>query len=52
MTQLAFKLTQAMLHGPTKALQQASKLSDDHNLNLLAKALGLDESEKRETGKE
>ncbi len=52
MTQLAFKLTQAMLHGPTKALQQASKRSDDDNLNLLAKALGLDEAEKRETGKE
>lgn len=51
MTQLAFKLTQSMLHGPTKALQQASKLSDDDHLNLLAKALGLDGTEKRETGK-
>lgn len=52
MQELAFKLTQAMLHGPTKALQQASKMSDDKNLNMLANALGLDGTEKRETGKQ
>jgi glutamyl-tRNA reductase len=52
MKELAFKLTQAMLHGPTKALQQASKLPDDNNLNFLAKALGLQGTVKRETGKE
>ncbi|MFQ3249907.1 MAG: glutamyl-tRNA reductase [Glaciecola sp.] len=52
MKELAFKLTQAMLHGPTKALQQASKLSNDEHLNFLAKALGVDGTEKRETGKE
>jgi glutamyl-tRNA reductase len=52
MKELAFKLTQAMLHGPTKALQQASKLPDDDNLHFLAKALGLQGSVKRETGKE
>jgi glutamyl-tRNA reductase len=52
MKELAFKLTQAMLHGPTKALQQASKLPDDNNLNFLAKALGLKGTVKRETGKE
>lgn len=52
MKELAFKLTQAMLHGPTKALQQASKLSNDDNLNFLAKALGVDGTVKRETGKE
>ena len=47
MKELAFKLTQAMLHGPTKALQQASKLSDDEHLNFLAKALGVDGTVKR-----
>lgn len=52
MKELAFKLTQAMLHGPTKALQQASKLSDDDNLKFLAKALGLEGTVKRKTGKQ
>jgi glutamyl-tRNA reductase len=52
MQELAFKLTQAMLHGPTKALQQASKMPKETQLNLLAKSLGLDVSENRETGKE
>jgi len=52
MQQMAFKLTQSMLHGPTKALQQASKLPNDDKLNFLEKAFGLDVRVKRKTGKE
>ncbi|MBF7072562.1 glutamyl-tRNA reductase [Glaciecola sp. MH2013] len=51
MQELAFKLTQSMLHGPTKALQQASKLEQDTQLSLLSNALGLASVEKSETGK-
>lgn len=40
-SELAFKLTQSMLHGPTKALQQASKTEDEASLRLLSDALGL-----------
>jgi glutamyl-tRNA reductase len=43
MQELAFKLTQSMLHGPTKALQKATKLKNDDQLTLLVDAFGVND---------
>ncbi len=39
---LAWKLTNRLIHAPTKSLQQAARDGDDGRLNLLRNSLGLD----------
>jgi len=48
---LAFKLTNSLMHGPTKALQAASKKDDDSALKIISDALGLNNSDSGKTGK-
>lgn len=40
--QLAFKLSNTLMHGPTKALQAASKENNEPAIMILSEALGLD----------
>lgn len=45
--EMAFKLTQSMLHGPTKALHQASKEAHQNNIDLLVEAFDLTPSKQK-----
>ncbi len=40
--ELANKLTNSLLHSPTKALKLAAQTQDEETLSLLIKALGID----------
>ncbi|MNP23527.1 Glutamyl-tRNA reductase [compost metagenome] len=42
MQDLAWKLTNRLIHAPTKSLQQAARDGDDERLNLLRNSLGLE----------
>ncbi len=39
---LAWKLTNRLIHAPTKSLQQAARDGDDERLNILRDSLGLE----------
>ena len=40
--ELSRKLTNRLIHAPTKSLQQAARNGDDERLNILRDSLGLD----------
>jgi glutamyl-tRNA reductase len=42
MQELAWKLTNRLIHAPTKSLQQAARDGDDERLNILRDSLGLE----------
>ena len=42
MQELAWKLTNRLIHAPTKSLQQAARNGDDERLNILRDSLGLE----------
>ena len=42
--ELANKLTNSLIHGPTKALSQAAQQDDQHTLLYLAQAFGLEQN--------
>jgi glutamyl-tRNA reductase len=42
MQDLAWKLTNRLIHAPTKSLQQAARDGDDERLNILRDSLGLE----------
>ena len=42
MQDLAYKLTNRLIHAPTKSLQQAARDGDDERLHILRNSLGLE----------